>query len=198
MTQQDALDRRKVVARLLQDRKNLLLVTGLGSPTYDAMAAGDDDLNFYLWGAMGSAAMIGFGLAMAQPDRPVLVLTGDGEMLMGLGSLVTIGIRKPRNLTIVVLDNEHYGETGMQPSHTSSEMKLDEIARVSGFGRTEETRETNRVESMNPTRLVSRASKLTPIRRHVCWHQETAYTSKTDFVPLWDSTRSNHEQTGSR
>ena len=145
MTQQDALDRRKVVARLLQDRKNLLLVTGLGSPTYDAMAAGDDDLNFYLWGAMGSAAMIGFGLAMAQPDRPVLVLTGDGEMLMGLGSLVTIGVRKPRNLTIVVLDNEHYGETGMQPSHTSSEMKLDEIARVSGFGRTEEIRDMEAV-----------------------------------------------------
>jgi len=145
MTQQDALDRRKVVARLLQDRKNLLLVTGLGSPTYDAMAAGDDDLNFYLWGAMGSAAMIGFGLAMAQPDRPVLVLTGDGEMLMGLGSLVTIGIRKPRNLTIVVLDNEHYGETGMQPSHTSSEMKLDEIARVSGFGMTEEIRDMEAV-----------------------------------------------------
>ena len=109
------------------------------------MAAGDDDLNFYLWGAMGSAAMIGFGLAMAQPDRPVLVLTGDGEMLMGLGSLVTIGIRKPRNLTIVVLDNEHYGETGMQPSHTSSEMKLDEIARASGFGRTEEIRDMEAV-----------------------------------------------------
>ena len=146
MTQQDALDRRKVVARLLQDRKNLLLVTGLGSPTYDAMAAGDDNLNFYLWGAMGSAAMIGFGLAMAQPDRPVLVLTGDGEMLMGLGSLVTIGVRKPRNLTIVVLDNEHYGETGMQPSHTSSEMKLDEIARASGFGRTEEIRDMEAVD----------------------------------------------------
>jgi len=145
MTQLDGLDRRKVVARLLQDRKNLLLVTGLGSPTYDAMAAGDDDSNFYLWGAMGSAAMIGFGLAMAQPDRPVLVLTGDGEMLMGLGSLVTIGIRKPRNLTIVVLDNEHYGETGMQPSHTSSEMKLDEVARASGFGRTEEIRDMEAV-----------------------------------------------------
>ena len=146
MTQQDALDRRKVVARLLQDRKNLLLVTGLGSPTYDAMAAGDDNLNFYLWGAMGSAAMIGFGLAMAQPDRPVLVLTGDGEMLMGLGSLVTIGIRNPRNLTIVVLDNEHYGETGMQPSHTSSEIKLDEIARASGFGMAEEIRDMEAVD----------------------------------------------------
>jgi thiamine pyrophosphate-dependent acetolactate synthase large subunit-like protein len=146
MTQQDTLDRRKVVARHLQDRGNLLLVTGLGSPTYDAMAAGDDELNFYLWGAMGSAAMIGFGLAMAQPDRPVLVLTGDGEMLMGLGSLVTIGIRNPRNLTIVVLDNEHYGETGMQPSHTSSEIKLDEIARASGFGMAEEIRDMEAVD----------------------------------------------------
>lgn len=138
MTRTDALDRRVVVARLLQDRNNLMVVTGLGSPTYDAMSVGDDDLNFYLWGAMGSAAMIGFGLAMAQPDRPVLVLTGDGEMLLGLGSLATIGINQPGNLTIAVLDNEHYGETGMQPSHTGSGIKLDEIASVCGFDWAEE------------------------------------------------------------
>ena len=145
MTQPDPLDRRIVVAKLLQDRKNLMVVTGLGSATYDAMSVGDDDLNFYLWGAMGSAAMIGFGLAMAQPERPVLVLTGDGEMLMGLGSLATIGIKNPRNLTIAVLDNEHYGETGMQPSHTRSGIKLDEIASACGFGRAEEIRDMEAV-----------------------------------------------------
>ena len=138
MTRSNALDRRLVVAKLLQNRKNLMVVSGLGSATYDVMSVGDDDLNYYLWGAMGSAAMIGFGLAMAQPNRPVLVFTGDGEILMGLGSLATIGIRKPGNLTIAVLDNEHYGETGMQPSHTSNGIKLDEIAGACGFGWAEE------------------------------------------------------------
>ncbi len=107
------LDRRAFVRELLADRGSLLVVTGLGSPTYDAAACGDHPLNFYLWGAMGSAAMIGLGLALAQPARRVLVLTGDGEALMGMGSLATIGVKQPRNLAIVVLDNQHYGETGM-------------------------------------------------------------------------------------
>jgi len=146
MTSSNSLDRREAVARLLQDRNDLMVVTGLGTATYDAMAAGDDDLNFYLWGAMGSAAMIGFGLAMAQPERPVLVLTGDGEMLMGLGSLATIGIKKPGNLSIVVLDNEHYGETGMQPSHTNSEIRLEEVACACGFEWTEAIRDMTAVE----------------------------------------------------
>ena len=150
MTQQDALDRRLVVAKLLQNRKNLMVVSGLGSATYDVMSVGDNDLNFYLWGAMGCAAMIGFGLAMAQPNRPVLVLTGDGEMLMGTGSLATIGINKPDNLTIVVLDNEHYGETGMQPGHTRSGIKLDQIASACGFGWTEEIRDMNAVARLQP------------------------------------------------
>ena len=83
------------------------------------MAAGDHDLNYYLWGAMGGAATVGLGLALAQPERPVLVITGDGEQLMGLGALATIGVQRPANLTIAVLDNERYGETGMQPSHTA-------------------------------------------------------------------------------
>ena len=127
------LDRRAVVASLLADRKDLLVVTGLGSAAFDTMAAGDHDLNFCLWGGMGSAAMIGFGLAMAQPDRPVLVLTGDGEMLMGFGSLATIAVKKPGNLTIAVLDNEHYGETGMQPSHAAQGVDIDKVAAVCGF-----------------------------------------------------------------
>ena len=104
---------------LLAERDDLVVVTGLGSPSYDTMAAGDHDLNYYLWGAMGSAATVGLGLALAQPQRPVLVITGDGEQLMGLGALATIGVQRPANLTIAVLDNERYAETGMQHSHTA-------------------------------------------------------------------------------
>ena len=127
------LDRRAVVKRILADRGPALVVSGLGSPTYDVAASGDNDRNFYLWGAMGSAVPMGLGLALAQPDLPVLVITGDGEMLMGLGSLATAGVKRPGNLTIVVLDNERYGETGMQPSHSGLGVDLKAIARASGF-----------------------------------------------------------------
>ena len=113
------LDRRAVVSSILQARTDALVVTGLGSATYDAAAHGDHERNFYLWGAMGGAAMIGLGLALAQPKVPVLVITGDGEMLMGLGSLATIGLKRPPNLKIIVLDNELYGETGQQPTATT-------------------------------------------------------------------------------
>lgn len=122
------LHRREFVKQLLVDRGNLLVICGLGSPTFDVAAAGDDAPNFYLWGAMGSASMVGLGLALARPDRRVAVFTGDGEMLMGLGSLATIGVKQPSNLAIVVLDNQHYGETGMQPSHTRSGISLVEVA----------------------------------------------------------------------
>jgi thiamine pyrophosphate-dependent acetolactate synthase large subunit-like protein len=127
------LDRREFVEKLLVDRKNLLVVSGLGSPTYDVAACGDHPLNFYLWGAMGSAAMIGLGLALAQPAHRVLVLTGDGEALMGLGGLATIGVKQPANLVIVVLDNQHYGETGMQPSHTQAGIDLVAVAKACKF-----------------------------------------------------------------
>jgi thiamine pyrophosphate-dependent acetolactate synthase large subunit-like protein len=127
------LDRRAFVRELLSDRNNLLVVTGLGSPTYDAAACGDHPLNFYLWGAMGSAAMIGLGLALAQPSRRVLVLTGDGEALMGMGTLATIGVKQPGNLAIVVLDNQHYGETGMQASHTRAGIDLAAVAKACRF-----------------------------------------------------------------
>jgi thiamine pyrophosphate-dependent acetolactate synthase large subunit-like protein len=130
------LDRRAAMLTLLDNRGDLLLVTGLGSTTWDAAAAGDDDRNFYLWGAMGAAAMIGLGLALAQPDRRVLVVTGDGEMLMGLGSLATIGVQRPPNLAIAVFDNGHYGETGMQASHTAEHVELVAIARACGFTET--------------------------------------------------------------
>jgi thiamine pyrophosphate-dependent acetolactate synthase large subunit-like protein len=127
------LDRRDAVKRLLADRGDLLVVPGLGAPTYDVAAAGDHALNFYLWGAMGGAAMIGLGLALARPDRRVAVITGDGEMLMGIGSLATIGVKRPSNLSVVVIDNRHYGETGMQASHTAAGIDLIGIAKACRF-----------------------------------------------------------------
>ena len=127
------LDRRDFVRRLLIDRGNLLVVSGLGASTFDVAAAGDHPLNFYMWGAMGGTAMIGLGLALARPDRRVAVLTGDGDMLMGIGSLATIGVKQPKYLTIVVLDNAHYGETGMQPSHTKSGIDLPAMALACRF-----------------------------------------------------------------
>ena len=130
------LNRRVVVARLLADRGDGLLVTGLGSPSWDATAAGDHPHNFYLWGAMGGAAMTGLGLALAQPDRRVLVLTGDGEMIMGLGTLATIAVAAPQNLAVCVLDNERYGETGMQESHTAAGLDLRAMAAAAGWPET--------------------------------------------------------------
>jgi thiamine pyrophosphate-dependent acetolactate synthase large subunit-like protein len=127
------IDRRAAVAGILGGRDSMLVVTGLGSPTYDVFAAGDDDLNFYLWGAMGSAAMVGLGLALAQPERSVVVFTGDGEMLMGLGAFATIAQHRPANLSIIVLDNEQYAETGLQTTATGHGADLAAIARASGL-----------------------------------------------------------------
>ena len=122
------LHRRDVVQALLAQRGDALVVAGLGSTAWDCTAAGDSPLTFPLWGAMGTAAMVGLGLALAQPARRVLVITGDGEMLMGLGSLATIGVRAPRNLAIAVIDNERYGETGMQTTHTAHGVDLAAVA----------------------------------------------------------------------
>ena len=127
------LDRRKVARMLLVDRGKLLVIAGLGAPAWDATDAGDHPLNFPLWGGMGGAAAIGLGLALSQPDRRVLVLTGDGELLMGMGSLATIGVQRPRNLAVVVLDNERYGETGMQTSHTAFGIDLAAVAKACRF-----------------------------------------------------------------
>jgi len=127
------LDRREAVKALLTDRTNMLVVTGLGSPTYDVFGAGDHEGNFYLWGAMGGAALVGLGLSLAQPRRPVTVVTGDGEQLMGLGGLATIKVSAAPNLSIVVLDNGHYGETGGQLSHCGRGLDLVSVVRGIGF-----------------------------------------------------------------
>ena len=136
------LNRREVVRALLQDRRDFLVVSGLGAPTYDVAAVGDDDRNFYLWGAMGGACMVGLGLALARPEQRVLVITGDGEMLMGIGSLATIAQQSPANLAIVVLDNGQYGETGMQASHTSGPTDLAGVALGCGISKTMTARES--------------------------------------------------------
>lgn len=128
------IERREAIAEILKDRPdNLLVVTGLGSPTYDVAAAGDTGRNFYLWGAMGGAASMGLGLAQARPANRVAVITGDGEMLMGLGSLATIGAKQPDNLAILVIDNEAFGETGGQASHTGLTTNLAAVALACGF-----------------------------------------------------------------
>jgi thiamine pyrophosphate-dependent acetolactate synthase large subunit-like protein len=133
MSKTNLLDRRAVVSSILKDRKGMVAVGGLGASTNDMAAAGDHDRNFYLWGGMGGAVMMGLGLALAQPDLPVVVITGDGEMLMGMGSLATVGLQKPGNLSIVVLDNEVYGETGGQTSHTASVADLTGVAKACGI-----------------------------------------------------------------
>jgi thiamine pyrophosphate-dependent acetolactate synthase large subunit-like protein len=154
-TGQDGLDRRAVVAELLRDAADapggpLLLVTGLGSTTYDAGAAGDRAENFYLWGAIGGAAMIGLGLAIAQPRRRVLVLTGDGEMLMGMGALATIAARRPDNLAIAVMDNGQFGETGQQASHTALGADLVAVAAGCGWASTCTVSDMQGVAALRP------------------------------------------------
>ncbi len=133
MSKANLLERRSVVSALLEGRKDAIVVGGLGASTYDIAAAGDHDRNFYLWGAMGGAVMIGLGVALAQPKLPVVVITGDGEMLMGMGSLATVGLQQPKNLTIIVLDNEVYGETGGQASHTGTNTDLVGVAKACGI-----------------------------------------------------------------
>ena len=144
------LRRREVVAELLADRGDMLVVAGLGAPVWDCTAAGDHPLTFPLWGAMGGAAAMGLGLAMAQPDRRVLVITGDGEILMGLGSLSTIGAQRPENLVVVVCDNERYGETGMQLTHTAGGLDLPAMALAAGFVSSECIRSDNEFKAVLP------------------------------------------------
>jgi len=151
MSKANLLERRSVVAALLARRKQTIVVGGLGASTYDIAAAGDHDRNFYLWGAMGGAVMIGLGVALAQPKLPVAVITGDGEMLMGIGSLATVGLQKPGNLTIIVLDNEVYGETGGQASHTASTVDLVGAAKACGISDARAIATMAEIEAFTPS-----------------------------------------------
>lgn len=148
MVMAKSMDRREAVAKLLAARDGALVVTGLGSPSYDVHAAGDRADNYYLWGAMGGAALTGLGLAQAQPGKRVMVITGDGEMLMAFGALATIAVAGPKNLDIIVLDNQHYGETGMQASHTGHGIALDKVAAASGFAETGELQSLDEVDAL--------------------------------------------------
>lgn len=131
-TTSNKIQRRKFVADLLAQRGNALVIPGLGSPTWDAFASGDSPEYLYSWGGMGLSVPTALGIAMAQPDRRVLALTGDGEMMMGIGSLGVVAAQAPSNLGILVLDNEHFGETGRQSGLTSAETDLCKVAE--GFG----------------------------------------------------------------
>ncbi len=130
--QSNKLQRRQLVFDLLARRNGALVVPGLGSPTWDAFAAGDSPEYLYSWGGMGLAVPTALGLALARPDKRVLALTGDGEMMMGVGSLGVVADNAPDNLAILVLDNEHFGETGQQSGLTTNRADLCKIAQ--GFG----------------------------------------------------------------
>lgn len=135
------VNRREAVRELLRDRGDLLVVSGLGSSSYDVFAAGDHDGNMYLWGAMGAAALVGLGVALAQPKRAVAVITGDGEQLMALGALATIAVQKPKNYSLIVLDNGRFAETGMQRTHTDLGIDLHRMAAAAGFAPAVELRD---------------------------------------------------------
>ena len=131
------LDRRQAVPALIGRHQDFLIVTGLAGTSRDIAALTDDGAHTYtMAGAMGGASMIGLGLALARRDKRVLVVTGDGELLMNVGSLATIAVLNPPNLSIVCVDNGHYGETGYQRSHTSLGVDLEKIAAACGIKRT--------------------------------------------------------------
>ena len=128
MGEDSKLPRRAAIARILAEREDTLVVTGLGSSTYDCAAVGDHSFNFYLWGAMGSAVTVGLGLALAQPNRRVFALEGDGSLVMQLGCLSTIATLKPKNLAMIVMDNGMYQITGAQPTPAAATTDLIAVA----------------------------------------------------------------------
>lgn len=142
------LERRALVSEILSDRKDAAVITGLGSPTYDVASAGDNALNFYLWGAMGGAAALGLGLALAQPSRRILVVTGDAEALMGVGSFATIAAQAPGNLALLVLDNEAFCETGAQSGLTGKGADIAAMAAGAGIAVTMTARTHGDVPSL--------------------------------------------------
>jgi phosphonopyruvate decarboxylase len=130
------ISRRPLVAELLARRGGALIVCGLGSPTWDAFAAGDSPEYLYSWGGMGLAVPTALGVALAQPSRRVVCITGDGELMMGIGSLGVVADQASQNLAILVLDNESFGETGRQRGLTSGRADIAAVARGFGIART--------------------------------------------------------------
>ncbi len=145
---QGRLKRRPLVARIMAARRAALVVTGLGAPTYDVAAAGENPRTFHFWGAMGLAVPAGLGLAMARPDTRVLVVTGDGEMMMGIGSLATIANVAPPNLAILVLDNQSFGETGAQTGLTAGPTDIAAMAKGAGIEDAQHVESEDQVDAM--------------------------------------------------
>ena len=140
------LDRRDAVPALIGDPSDLLIVSGLAGPAKDIGHLTQETPNVYLLGgAMGGAVSMGLGLALAQPKRRVLVVTGDGELIMNAGALATVGAMQPSNLSIVCVDNGHYGETGNQEGHTSRGVDLEMIARGSNIAATRTVTKTEEI-----------------------------------------------------
>jgi len=173
------LHRRDVVKTLLARRNaDTLVVAGLGSSAWDVTAAGNDDRNFCQIGAMGLTVPIGLGLAEAQHDKRILVITGDGDMLMSLGALATVAQVRPRNFAIIVLDNECFGETGGQPTHTAGVADLAAIARGAGIEDTGEIREQGEIDAL----IADVYDAPGPVFRTV----KIAYETLEDFKPPLD------------
>jgi len=149
------LRRREVVKKITRANDDVLVIAGLGSTAWDITSAGDRDLNFPLWGAMGGAISMGLGLALAQPERRVVVITGDGETLMGMGSFATVSMQAPRNLSICTFDNERYGETGMQSTHTSGKTDLAGVAAACGIPVANVVRTEEELEAALPVILAA-------------------------------------------
>lgn len=161
---------KRLVAGLRGDEA---IVASLGHPAYDLFAAGDRPENFYTWGSMGVASSVGLGLALAQPARPVIVLDGDGSLLMNLGSLATVALRRPANLTIVVWDNRQYATTGGQPTATAHGTDLTLVARGAGIDACETVTTLEELDAAlarsrdlpGPHAIVARVEESAPIAR---------------------------------
>jgi thiamine pyrophosphate-dependent acetolactate synthase large subunit-like protein len=148
MTGSNKIQRRPFVANLLGKRDGALVIPGLGSPTWDCFSTGDSPEYLYSWGGMGLAVPTALGLALAQPDKRILALTGDGEMMMGIGSLGVVADQAPSNLGILVLDNEHFGETGRQTGLSSNQADLCKIAEGFGIKQTRAITEHSAVDEL--------------------------------------------------
>jgi thiamine pyrophosphate-dependent acetolactate synthase large subunit-like protein len=166
----DRLEATRHLVTLLTDEA---VIASLGHPAYDLFAAADRPEHFYTWGSMGLASSIGLGLAMARPDRRVVVLDGDGSLLMNLGSLATIGWVRPANLVLIVWDNALYGTTGGQPTATAHTADLEAAARAMGFASTATVRTSDALgaafartrEVPGPWMIVAKVTESPPIAK---------------------------------